>query len=91
LQATLVRGIVIYRTLITPFCRNINLRGPMTITKYIVARTAKEASSFWSSVLCHDTQNDAQDYLNRCKLLGPGSHSIDVIFRCTLQVEAVTH
>jgi len=30
----------------TPFCGNINLRGPMTITKYIVARTAKEASRF---------------------------------------------
>ena len=31
----------------TAFCRNINLRGPMTITKYIVARTAEEASRFW--------------------------------------------
>ena len=61
----------------------------MTITKYIVARTAKEASKFWNSVLCHDSQNDAQDYLDRCKLLGPGSHSSDVIFRCTLHVEDV--
>jgi len=61
----------------------------MTITKYIVARTAKEASQFWNSALCHDSQNDAQDYLNRCKLLGPGSHSNDAIFRCTLHVEAV--
>ena len=61
----------------------------MTITKYIVARTAKEASRFWNSVLCHDSQNDAQEYLNRCKLLGPGSYSNDVIFRCTLHVEAV--
>jgi len=35
----------------------------MTITKYIVARTAQEASKFWNSVLCHDSQNDAQEYL----------------------------
>ena len=72
----------------TPFCGNISLRGPMTITKYIVARTAKEASRFWNSHLCHDSQNDAQEYLDRCKLLGPGSYSGDVIFRCTLHVEA---
>jgi hypothetical protein len=61
----------------------------MIITKYIVARTAKEALRFWNSALCHDSQNDAQEYLNRCKLLGSGSHSNDVIFRCTLHVEAV--
>ena len=29
---------------VTPFAGTLNLRGPMTITKYIVARTAKEAS-----------------------------------------------
>jgi len=61
----------------------------MTITKYIVARTVKEASSFWNSALCHDTQKDAEEYLNRCKLLGSGSYSNDVIFRCTLHVEVV--
>jgi hypothetical protein len=61
----------------------------MTITKYIVARAAKEASRFWNSHLCHDSQNDAQEYLNRCKLLGPGYYSNDVIFRCTLHVEPV--
>jgi hypothetical protein len=44
----------------------------MTITKYIVARTANEASRFWNSQLCHDSQNDAQEFLNRCKLLGLG-------------------
>ena len=60
----------------------------MTITKYIVARTVKEASRFWNTDLCHDSQNDAQEYQNRCKLLSPGSYSNDGIFR-TLHVEAV--
>ena len=61
----------------------------MTITKYIVARTVKEASKFWNSALCHDSQKDAEEYLNRCKLIGSGSYSNDVIFRCTLHVEVV--
>jgi hypothetical protein len=61
----------------------------MIVTKYIVARTANEASRFWNTDLCHDSQDDAQAYLNRCKLLGPGSYSNDVIFQCTLYVEAV--
>jgi hypothetical protein len=50
---------------------------------------SERGQRFWNGVLCHDSLNDAQEYLNRCKLLGPGSHSNDVIFRCTLDVEAV--